>query len=313
MKTKFYKIICLFVLVFGLVFSEIAVAEAKSPVGISSTEEWEVLKLVNQERTSRGMAPLSLIGSLQTANNIRAAELYKVFSHTRPDGSNCFTALQGVNYQTAGENIAVGYATPGEAMDAWMNSPGHKANILNGSFSHIGVGYYYNGNGSYRHYWSQMFIGTCSPSSISVEGSRTKSYPYGTKIEDMNRVLRVRCVHGNSYLPLTDSMCSGYNGNTTGTKKVKVKYQGKSTTFKVKITGINIKKAKILNVKNKRYNGKSQTQNPKVVLSGKTLVKNKDYTISYKHNRRRGTATMKITGRGQYSGSIKKKFKITRR
>lgn len=235
MKIKFYKIICLFVLVLGLVFSEASVAEAKSPVGISSTEEWEVLKLVNQERTSRGMVPLSLIGSLQTANNIRAAELCKVFSHTRPEGSSCFTALRGVNYQAAGENIAVGYATPGEVMDAWMNSPGHKGNILNGSFTHIGVGYYYNGDGSYRHYWSQMFIGTCSPVSISVEGSRAKSYPYGTKIGDMNRVLRVRCVHGISYLPLTDSMCSGYNGNTTGTKKVKVKYQGKSTSFVTKV------------------------------------------------------------------------------
>ncbi len=310
---KFYKKVCLFMLAFDLVFSEAAVAEANSPVSISSTEEWEVLEQVNRERASNGLEPLSLIGNLQKANDIRAAELYQSFSHARPDGSSCFTVLQGVNYNTAGENIAAGYATPEDVMDAWMNSTGHKANILDGKFSHIGVGHYYNRSGTYHHYWSQLFIGSCNPISISVEGSKAKTYKYGMTVADMDRVLRVNCMHGTSFVPLTDYMCSGYNFSTAGRKNIRVNYRGLYTMFKVKIAGINIRKARIFNVKNKKYNGKTQKQNPKVMLNGKTLVKGRDYTVSYKNNRKKGKATMMIKGKGKYSGTIKKKFKISRK
>lgn len=313
MKVKFFCKITCFVLAFSLAFSEAAVAKAQSPVYMCSAEEWEVLKLVNKERAHKGLNSLSVISGLQTANDIRSQELYKEFSHTRPDGTDCFTALAGVSYNTAGENIAAGYGTPEEVMEAWMNSSGHKANILGSNFTHIGIGYYHNAGGMYQNYWSQMFIGACSPATISVEGGRTKSYKYGTTVEDMNLALKVNCIHGTGYVPLTDKMCSGYNCNATGMNKIKVKYRGQSTTFNVKITGINIRKAKVLNVKNKVYNKKAQTQNPKVVLNGKTLVKNKDYTISYKNNRKKGRATMIITGKGKYSGTIKKKFKITRK
>lgn len=315
MKLKFCKRICASVLAFSLVLSGAAVmqTEAKSPVSICNEQEWEVLKIVNKERTSKGLAPLSMIKSLQTANDVRAKEIFTSFSHTRPDGSSCFTALQGISYNAAGENIAAGYASPDAVMVGWMNSPGHKANIMNGNFTHIGVGYYYNGSGSLQQYWTQMFVGSCSPTSISVEKSnKTLSYKRGTTIEAMNRVLKVKCQHGTSYVPLTGKMCSKINSSTTGTKNIKVSYRGKSTSFKVKITGTNISKAKVSNVKNKKYNKKAQTQNPKVTLNGKTLVKNRDYTISYKNNKKKGTATMIITGKGKYSGTITRKFKITK-
>ncbi len=315
MKLKVYTKICASVLAVSLAFSGPAAmrAEGKAPVSICNEQEWEVLKIVNKERTGKGFAPLSMIRSLQTANDVRAKEIFTSFSHTRPDGSSCFTALQGINYNTAGENIAAGYATPEAVMIGWMNSPGHKANIMSGSFTHMGVGYYHNGGGSYQNYWTQMFIGNCKPTSISVDkGSKTLSYKRDTSIEAMDRVLNVKCQHGTSYVPLSEKMCSKFNRSTTGAKKITVRYQGKSTSFRIKITGINIRKAKVSNVKNKKYNKKAQTQNPKVILKGKKLVKNRDYTLSYKNNKKKGKATMIITGKGKYSGTIKRTFKITK-
>ena len=93
---------------------------------------------------------------MQSAAQIRARELVTDFSHTRPDGSECFTALQavGAKYSGAGENIAYGQKTPQEVVNAWMNSPGHRANIMNGNFTTIGVGCYKSGN---TYYWSQFF------------------------------------------------------------------------------------------------------------------------------------------------------------
>ena len=315
MKLKIFKRLGVSLLAISLALSAPTVmqAEAKSPVNICSEQEWEVLKLVNKERTDKGLEPLSVTKSMQSAGKTRAKELFTYYSHTRPDGSSCFTALQGINYNLAGENIAVGYISPEEVMTGWMNSPGHKANILNGNFSHMGIGYYYNGSG-YRHHWTQMFIGSCSPTSISVEkGNKTLSSKCGTTIEAMNRVLSVRCQHGTSYLPLTSKMCSKFNRSTSGTKKITVRYRGKSTSFQINLKGIDISKAKITNVKNKKYNGKAQTQKPKVTLKGKTLKKNRDYTISYKNNKKKGKATMIITGKGKYSGTVKKQFKITRK
>ena len=112
----------------------------------------EVILLVNQERAKEGLAALQTNDAITGAAQTRAEELPTLFDHTRPDGSSCFTALDeaGVRYWTAGENIAAGYATPAQVVAGWMNSPGHRANILNGSFTTIGVGR--EGN-----YWVQLF------------------------------------------------------------------------------------------------------------------------------------------------------------
>lgn len=134
----------------------------------SSTEsefEDEVLRLVNIERTSRGLKPLSNNAKLEKAADIRAVEIVGKFDHERPNGQDPFTAIEGNGggFMTVSENIAAGYFTPEEVVIGWMNSPGHKANILNASFTHMGVGYYYFDNPSleknYRHYWVQMFGG----------------------------------------------------------------------------------------------------------------------------------------------------------
>ena len=104
---------------------------------------------------------MALNQTLCASARVRAAEIAKdgCFSHIRPDGSGCFTAISGVSYRTAGENIAMGtwgYYGVDEIMDGWMNSEGHRANILNGDFSEVGFGcVVVNGNG----YWVQIFIG----------------------------------------------------------------------------------------------------------------------------------------------------------
>ena len=113
---------------------------------------------MNEERKSEGLSELTTTTVLCEAANIRAAEIAEVFDHNRPDGRSCFTVLKecGISYSSAGENIAAGYATPEDVVKGWMNSSGHKENILNKNFTKIGVGYYCGG--SYTHNWVQIFI-----------------------------------------------------------------------------------------------------------------------------------------------------------
>lgn len=118
----------------------------------------QVVELVNAERAKEGLASLTIDKKVQAAAQVRAVEIKTSFSHTRPNGSSFATALkeQGVTYRRSGENIAWGQRTPQEVVNAWMNSSGHRANIMNENFTKIGVGYYQH-NGV--NYWSQLFIG----------------------------------------------------------------------------------------------------------------------------------------------------------
>ena len=136
-------------------------AQNQTVSGAQTGFESDMLKQVNAQRAKNGKSALTLNQSLCASARVRASEIAKdgCFSHTRPDDSGCFTAISGVSYRTAGENIAMGtwgYYGVDEIMDGWMNSEGHRANILNGDFSEVGFGcVVVNGNG----YWVQMFIG----------------------------------------------------------------------------------------------------------------------------------------------------------
>lgn len=118
-----------------------------------SNYQTEVLRLVNIERDKAGLDPLTYYPAAQAAADTRAAEIHEQWSHTRPNGESCFTALTdiGIYYQAAGENIAMGYRTPAAVVEGWMNSPGHRENILNENFTHIVIGF--NNYG-----WVQLFI-----------------------------------------------------------------------------------------------------------------------------------------------------------
>lgn len=112
----------------------------------------KVVDLVNEERAKEGLSPLQLDLDVTNAAQVRAKEIQSSFSHTRPDGRSCFTALDeaGVSYRGAGENIALGQKTPEQVMNDWMNSEGHRKNIMNPNFKYIGVGV--DGNA-----WTQLF------------------------------------------------------------------------------------------------------------------------------------------------------------
>lgn len=118
----------------------------------------QVLELVNEERAKEGKSPLALDQKLCEAAAVRAEEIVSQFSHTRPDGTACFTALKqiGISYRTAGENIAAGQSTPAAVMDSWMHSEGHRANIMSSDFGKLGVGFVQAPEG-YQYYWVQMF------------------------------------------------------------------------------------------------------------------------------------------------------------
>ena len=116
----------------------------------------QVAALVNAERAKYGLSALTVDTKVQQAALVRAKETAQSFSHTRPNGSSFSTVLTeaGVSYRTAGENIAYGQTTPQQVMNAWMNSSGHRANILNANYTTIGVGYtVINGTA----YWAQLF------------------------------------------------------------------------------------------------------------------------------------------------------------
>ena len=115
-----------------------------------------VLDLVNQNRASAGLHALKLDASLCAAAQIRANEIVKSFSHTRPDGRKFSTVLtdNGIRFTAAGENIAWGQTSPSQVMNAWMNSDGHRANIMNSTYTKLGVGHV-TVNG--RQYWVQLF------------------------------------------------------------------------------------------------------------------------------------------------------------
>lgn len=118
----------------------------------------EVLALVNEERAKVGLSPLVLDEKLNTAAMIRANEIVEKFDHIRPNGTSCFTVLQenNISYNAVGENIAEGQATPAQVMTGWMNSEGHRANILSPKYGKLGIGFVKSSSG-YQYYWVQIF------------------------------------------------------------------------------------------------------------------------------------------------------------
>ena len=120
----------------------------------------EAVQLLNELRQSKGLRSLvwNPNSALQSAAQLRAKEIERYFSHTRPDGSSCFTVLNqyGLSYRTCGENIAYGTNLSAEgATDLWINSPGHYKNMINPDFREIGLACYVSGE---NIYWVQLFF-----------------------------------------------------------------------------------------------------------------------------------------------------------
>ncbi|MCM3337586.1 CAP domain-containing protein [Paenibacillus sp. MER TA 81-3] len=135
-----------------------ATGTANPNQGVTANSDFaaQVVDLVNQERAKAGLEPLKSDAALTNVAMVKAKDMYdnNYFDHNSPTLGSPFDLMQskGIQYRTAGENIAKGQRTPEEVMNAWMNSEGHRKNILNASYTSIGVAYY---NGE----WVQEFTG----------------------------------------------------------------------------------------------------------------------------------------------------------
>lgn len=119
--------------------------------------EQEVIRLVNEIRAENGLKALTYDWELGRVARFKSQDMKdnRYFAHNSPVYGTPFQMIRnfGISFRSAGENIAKGYATPQAVVNGWMNSSGHRANILNANYTHIGVGYVSGGN-----YWTQMFI-----------------------------------------------------------------------------------------------------------------------------------------------------------
>lgn len=143
---------------------EIKPVERKSSVAKAVAFEsyaLQVTELCNEERAKVGLAPLELDETLCKAADTRASELDVRCDHIRADGTKWSTILKELDYHflTAGENVAGGSKTPQEVVDEWMNSEGHRKNILSPEYTKIGVGYAFIVDSRYGYYWDQIFAG----------------------------------------------------------------------------------------------------------------------------------------------------------
>lgn len=181
---KMHRFFVLLAVVFLVFMSFMPVSEA------ATAEDGEVLRLVNEVRQQKGLAPLVMDSVINKAAAIRAAEMERLFAHDRPDGSDCLTVFRevGMTYRTAGENLVSGMdLTPERAVDDWVDSPAHLDNILYAPFTHTGIAHFTLSNG--KVYWVQLFAAPTSgrgeevqPEDLTGENSAASNSQDGTAV-----------------------------------------------------------------------------------------------------------------------------------
>lgn len=216
---------------------------------ICTQQEWDVLKLTNRARLDNGLVPYSIFPAVQSAAGVREQELISLYSHSRPNGSDCFTVLTeaGLAYRSAAENIAAGQPSARSVVQSWLNSNEHRANILDPKFTHMGMGYTdqsctimtETGTGRIRNGWVQLFLDSdCSITGITLSEENVSCY-IGTSLDALDLYVKATCsVHGTCYLPLLAGMYTGFDSETTGTKTVTVSYSGKSVQLQVAVLSL---------------------------------------------------------------------------
>lgn len=205
---------------------------------ICTTEEWEMLRLVNEQRLAQELVPYSIFPDLQTAAHTRKAELVTLYSHTRPNEQPWHTAITeaGVGYQTAAENIAAGQDSPEAVVAAWMNSEGHRGNILDPALTHAGMGHI--DSGFLGTSWVNLFMADrCTVSSIELSQT-SAAHPADGSIDSLNLYVKATCSnHGSCYLPLLAGMCSGFDPASKEHQTVTVTYAGQTATLQLRPAG----------------------------------------------------------------------------
>ncbi len=277
-------------------------AKAAATQDVSGTERYDyafqVLEIVNKERASVGASPLTMDKDLLSAAMLRTAETVVSFSHTRPNGEKCYTASS----KMSGENIAMGSgglsATPAQVMDQWMNSPGHKSNILDTSFQSIGIGCIVTSSGTY---WVQCF-GRGTAQTLNQPANAKVTYRVA-KDTSSQTVLVSGTANGNSAGTSTatpqptntpagqetavPSGTQNAGANTLQNSSVQCKIKlskGKITLNWKKLTGVNGYEIQISNKKNFKQKQvyslkKSQTQKVIKKYKGKKLKSGKTYYL----------------------------------
>lgn len=261
MRSTIKHFICI-LLFFFLILLNSQPVQAKNTQDVTGTCEYdkayEVLKLVNKERKSRGLNELTMDKDLLEAAMLRAAEITVSFSHTRPNGETCFSACD----KMYGENIAYGYGTSDYVMEGWMNSPGHKRNILDTDYHSIGIGVFYKGE---VRYWVQCF-GFSDGEKISKPSNIKRTYRVALTAGQETKIVEAN--------PL-DKKVENFKV-TAGKKKLALKWKKKSG-----IDGYQIQIST-----NKKYSkkqtytlGKSKTSKTITKYNGKKLKSNKKYYV----------------------------------
>lgn len=295
---------------------------------------YQVLALVNEERAKVNLAPLVMDADLTDAAMQRAAEICIYFEHIRPDGRSCYTACPS---KMTGENIASGYYSPEKVMDGWMNSSGHKANILRDSFTTIGIGCFMQDS---RLYWVQCF-GSNSTTAYAQPANQKVSPTVTVTSKNVSlmfyQVSPVTFTEESKTLQILFSRTamldasnfdwsiadpnaasvdqSGVlrlkNGGTT-TVTVSLKSQP-SIQASIQVNAFyDLARASVSSISSSTYTGKPITFSPTVSFNGKTLTENTNYTVSFHNNTYAGTASFEINGLGLYQGTYNGTFYINK-
>ena len=203
----------------------------------------EVVNFVNRVRIREGLQPLAMHTDLTIGAQIRAEELVYLQTHDRPDGRSWETVLPEAGVAGAwewGENIAWGQSTPQGVMFGpyvwnWMNSPGHRENILRSNFNYIGVGYNLDTASRYRYHWAQLFMAGPQINGITVQAGE-RALDVGGRVEDTGARILLNTADGSyAFIPILTEMVSGLDNNIAGVQVATVHYREFTASFEVNV------------------------------------------------------------------------------
>ena len=303
---------------------------------------YQVLDLVNQERAKKNRNPVTMDKNLLECAMTRAEELTVCASHTRPNGSICFSAFP--YFENPSENLAINQGTPEEVMESWIESSGHYTNIMNSKNVSAGIGCY-SQNG--HLYWIQCF---------SSHATEACTQPANQTVSPVISVLpKLINIHFNEASPITFTeeqktlaiyiTCNGFSymsssldpaSFTWSTGDPSIATVDQSGVIRLKSRGTTTVSATLKSCPDKtlsadlnayydlensretslrytsswNYTGSPITFSPELKFHGRTLTEGKDYTISFSHNQNSGVGTFTITGLGLYSGTLTNNFGI---
>ena len=231
MKSPFRKLTAVVLIAATLAFITPYLASAAEMPNMI-TEEWLELAYTNEARIAQGLLPLTVQSDVVNVAKIRAQEIQREFGHTRPNGQSSFSLLDNISFQTAGENIAAGQESALEVHTSWMESPGHKSNILNPKFDTVGISLYRYKDG-YGYYWAQMFTGSSkSPVSLRVEKGASVQGSSPARIEDLGVIIAVEYSDKSiGYCILSKSMVQGYQAGYCADQSITVKFGSASASI----------------------------------------------------------------------------------